>query len=163
MPKVIVVFFGAEAPAVALAEAAADGAAGVRFTEVEVRAGTGRQAATPKHDKLLISIGEFAEYAGIVFAVPSADDVPADLVGLLDLLARQAPPGAFANSVFAVVGGENTVVLGRVSRLGGLIVSEARGVDDPEDRARATGRRVAKVVEWVRHAMSHEHGDHHHH
>jgi hypothetical protein len=59
--------------------------------------------------------------------------------------------------VFGVLGGENTVLLGRVARLGGIIVSEPRGVDDPEARAKGTGKRAARVVEWVRHSLSHAH------
>lgn len=162
MPKVMVVFFGTEAPAVALADAAADGAASVRFTEVEVRAGSDHDVTTPGRHKTLRAASELAECGGIVIAASAAGDLPAGLEALLDTLERTSTSSAFANSVFAVVGGENTVLLGRVSRLGGIIVSETRGVDDPEARARATGARVAKVVEWVRHALSHEHGHHHH-
>jgi hypothetical protein len=40
MPKLIVLFCGAESPAVALAEAAADGAKRVRVTEVDLCAGS---------------------------------------------------------------------------------------------------------------------------
>ena len=78
-------------------------------------------------------------------------------------LERAEPVGVFTNTVFAVLGGDNTTLLGSVARLGGIIVTEPLGVDDPESRARATGKRVAKVVEWVRHAQSHEHAHAHSH
>jgi hypothetical protein len=106
------------------------------------------------------------DYDGVVLAAPAAGEAPVELDALLGALERAEPVGAFANTVFAVLGGDNTTLLGRVARLGGIIVTEPLGIDDPEGRARATGKRVAKVVEWVRHAQSHEqshaHGHHAH-
>jgi hypothetical protein len=163
MPKLLVLFYGAESPASTLAEAAADGATKVRFTEVDVRAGSTRQPEAGRRFKVLDSADRLREYDGIIVSAPAAGEVPTELDALLDTLERHETHDAFANTVFAVLGGENTVLLGRVSRLGGIIVSEARGVDDPEARARGTGNRVAKVIEWVRHALSHEHGDSHSH
>ncbi|MGH9889336.1 MAG: NAD(P)H-dependent oxidoreductase [bacterium] len=168
MPKLIVLFFGAESPASTLAEAAADGATGVRFTEVDLRAGNAHEPTTGRRHKVLESPDRLRDYDGVVLAAPAAGEPPSDLTALLDRLEASEPRDVFADTVFAVVGGENTVLLGRVSRLGGIIVSEPMGVDDPEARARATGKRVAKVIEWVRHAQSHEHSHshehgHHHH
>ena len=163
MPKLLVLFYGAESPASTLAEAAADGATNVRFTEVELRAGSARQPEASRRFKVLDAPDQLREYDGIIVSAPAAGEVPTELDALLDTLERHETHDAFANTVFAVLGGENTVLLGRVSRLGGIIVSEARGVDDPEARARNTGKRVAKVVEWVRHALSHEHGHSHSH
>ena len=163
MPKLLVLFYGAESPASTLAEAAADGATNVRFTEVDVRAGSTRQPEAGRRFKVLDSADQLKEYAGIIVSAPAVGDVPTELDALLDTLERHETHDAFANTVFAVLGGENTVLLGRVSRLGGIIVSEARGVDDPEARARGTGKRVAKVIEWVRHALSHEQGQSHSH
>lgn len=163
MPKLLVLFYGAESPASTLAEAAADGATSVRFTEVDVRAGSARQPEAGRRFKALDSADQLKEYDGIVVSAPAVGEVPTELDAMLDTLERHEAPDAFANTVFAVLGGENTVLLGRVSRLGGIIVSEARGVDDPETRARGTGKRAAKVVEWVRHALSHEHADSHAH
>jgi hypothetical protein len=111
----------------------------------------------------LESAEQLKAYDGIVIAAPAAGEVPSDLDAMLDTLERHESNDVFANTVFAVVGGENTVLLGRVSRLGGIIVSEPPGMDDPEARARGTGKRAAKVVEWVRHALSHEHGHEHGH
>jgi hypothetical protein len=163
MPKLLVLFYGAESPASTLAEAAADGATSVRFTEVDVRAGSARQPEAGRRFKVLDSTEQLREYDGIIVSAPAVGDVPMELDALLDTLERHEVHDAFANTVFAVLGGENTVLLGRVSRLGGIIVSEARGVDDPEARARGTGKRAATVVEWVRHALSHEHGNSHAH
>lgn len=163
MPKLLILFYGAESPASTLAEAAADGATGVRFTEVDVRAGSARQPEAGRRFKVLDSAEELKDYDGIVVSAPAVGEVPTELDALLDTLERHEAHDAFANTVFAVLGGENTVLLGRVSRLGGIIVAEARGIDDPEARARATGKRVAKVIEWVRHALSHEHGHSHSH
>lgn len=162
MPKVIVLFFGAESPASTLAEAAAEGAASQRFMEVDIRAGAAHQATTGRRHKVLDAPDALREYDGVVVSAPAAGELPSDLDALLDAAERQSSPDTFTNTVFAVVGGENTVLLGRVSRLGGIIVSEPRGLDDPEARARAAGQRVAKVVEWVRHALSHEHPHHSH-
>jgi hypothetical protein len=157
MPKLLVLFYGAESPASTLAQAAAEGGAAVRFTEVDLRAGTSHDPATDRHYKVLESSDRLSEYDGVVFASPAVGEIPTELDALLQTLEEREPPSAFANTVFAVLGGDNTVLLGRVSRLGGIIVSEPRGVSDPEARAQATGKRVAKVVEWVRHSLSHHH------
>lgn len=165
MPKLIVLFYGTESPASTLAEAAAEGAREVRFAEVDVRAGSSHEPTTGRKHKSLESAEKLKEYDGVVIAAPAAGDIPAELDVLLATLEGIEPVGAFANTVFAVAGGDNTTLLGRVSRLGGIIVSEPRGVDDPEARARALGKRTAKVVDWVRHALSHEqsHTHNHHH
>ena len=156
MPKVIVIFFGAESPAATLAEAARDGAKSVRFSEVDLREGAPHQATTAQRHKRLESPQQLLDADGIVISCPAAGDIPADLNALLDALER-TPPDAFANRVFGVVGGENTVLLGRVARLGGIIVAEPRAITDPEERAKAVGSRVATVVGWIRHVMSHRH------
>ena len=157
MPKLIVLFYGAESPASTLAEAAADGAKGVRFTEVDVRAGSSHEPTTGRRHRSLDSSERLKEYDGVVIAAPAAGEIPAELDALLGELEHTEPVGVFTNTVFAVLGGENTTLLGRVAGLGGIIVSEPASLDDPEVRARATGKRVAKVIEWVRHALSHEH------
>ncbi len=161
MPKLLVLFYGAESPAATLAESAAHGARHVRFTEVDVRAGGAHEANTGQRYRQLASADQVGEYAGVVLACPTVGDVPADLDQLLTDLER-TPGDSFANTVFGVAGGENTVLLGRVSRLGGIIVSEPRGASDPEARARMLGQRVAKVSEWVRHSLSHEATGHSH-
>ena len=155
MPKLIVLFYGAETPAVALAEAAAEGAQRVRFTEVDIRAGAGHPETTATRHKRLASAAEIRDYDGVILACPAAGDPPAALRRMLDALDREAVD-AFADRVFGVAGAENTVLLGHVARLGGIIVAEPRGENDPEERARRLGGKVATVVGWVRHALSHE-------
>lgn len=162
MPKLMVLFYGAESPASELAEAAADGAKSIRFTEVDVRAGSSHEWTTGRRYKSLDSAERLKDYDGVLLSAPAAGEAPAELDALLSSLERAEPIGVFADTVFAVLGGDNTTLLGRVARLGGIIVTESAGIDDPEVRARATGKRVAKVIEWVRHAKSHEHSHHHH-
>lgn len=164
MPKLVVVYFGAESPAAALADAAAAGASGVRFTEVDVRVGDEHSQPTTGQHHRLESSGTLEAYAGIVIACEAAAEMPAALDALLRELER-TPSETFLNTVFGVAGGENTVLAGRVASLGGIIVGEPRGETDPEVRARQLGARVAKVVGWVAHALGHEQGagDHHHH
>lgn len=156
MPKVIVLFYGAETPAVALAEAASEGAKRVRFTEVDVRAGAGHPETTATRHKRLDSATRVRDYDGVILACPAAGEPPAELIRILDELEGESD-AAFADTVFGVIGADNTVLLGRVARLGGIIVAEPQGGADPEERARRLGTRVATVVGWVRHALSHEH------
>jgi hypothetical protein len=163
MPKLIVLFYGVESPASTLAEAAADGAKAIRFTEVDVRAGSSHEPTAGRRHRSLDSAERLKEYDGVVVSAPAAGEAPAELDALLDALERMEPVGAFADTVFAVLGGDNTTLLGRIARLGGIIVTEPPGMSDPEIRARATGKRTAKVIEWVRHAQSHEHSRSHAH
>lgn len=163
MPKLLVLYVGAESPAAALADAAADGARTVRFTEVDVRVGEVHSQPTRARHRRLESPDVLRDYAGIVIACEAAADVPDALNALLRDLER-TPSDTFVNSVFGVAGGENTVLPGRVAALGGILIGEPRGATDPEARARQLGARVAKVVGWVAHALSHEQGaDHRHH
>jgi hypothetical protein len=165
MPKLVVLYFGAESPAVALADAAAVGASGVRFTEVDVRVGEDHSQPTTQRHRRLESSGALQAYAGIVIACEAAAEMPMALDALLRELER-TPSETFLNTVFGVAGGENTILAGRVAALGGIIVGEPRGETDPEVRARQLGVRVAKVMGWVGHALGHEQGAaerHHHH
>ena len=163
MPKLLVLYVGAESPAAALADAAADGARTVRFTEVDVLVGDEHSQPTRGRHRRLASSELLRDYAGIVIACDAAAEVPDALNAVLRDLER-TPSDTFVNSVFGVAGGENTVLTGRVAALGGILVGEPRGAADPEGRARELGARVAKVVGWVAHALGHEHSaDHHHH
>ena len=170
MPKLIVLFFGGESPAVMLAEAATEGAKGVRFTEVDLRSGGPHEAMTARRHKTLESTAQIRDYDGVILASP-AGEIPVELIALLDELERSSstPTNALTNTVFGIVGGDNTTLAGRVVRLGGLLVSDAGDAIDPQARAFRLGARVATVVGWVRHALSHEHEhrphqehDHHH-
>jgi hypothetical protein len=164
MPKLLVLYFGAESPAAALADAAAEGAKSVRFTEVDVRVGEAHSQPTPGRHRRLESSRDVTDYAGLVIACEAAAELPDALDALLRDLER-TPSDAFVNTVFGLAGGENTVLAGRVSALGGILVGEPRGASDPEERAKRLGARTAKVAGWVAHALGHEHGasGHHHH
>lgn len=162
MPKLLVLYFGAESPAAALADAAAEGAKSVRFTEVDVRVGEAHSQPTPGRHRRLESSRDVADYAGLLIACEAAAEIPDALDALLRDLER-TPSSAFENTVFAVAGGENTVLAGRVSALGGILVGEPRGASDPEERAKRLGARAAKVIGWVAHALGHEHGANGHH
>jgi hypothetical protein len=156
MPKLIVLFFGAESPAVTLAETATEGAKVVRFTEVDLRSGGAHQATTERPHKRLESPAQIRDFDGVIIACQAAGDIPSDLSMLLDEL-EGSPLGALTNTVFGIIGGENTPLAGRVMRLGGILVAEPPGATDPEVRAARLGARVATVAGWVRHALSHEH------
>jgi NAD(P)H-dependent FMN reductase len=157
MPKVLVLFAGTESPAASLAENVAAAARSVRFTEVDIRAAAAYEATTDSRHKVLESADAVEQYDGVV-VVSSTASVPSAITSLLDACDRTSE-STFANTVFGVAGSENALLLERIARLGGIIVTDSRGDAD----AGRIGVRVAKVVEWVRHALSHEHGHHHHH
>jgi hypothetical protein len=167
MPKLIVLFSGADNRAAASAKSAAAGAQGVRFTEVDVRVFGSNESTIGRHKRLESPI-QIPDYDGVILTCPDAQDIPVELSALLDALEHlsSTAPSDLANTVFGIVGGQNTALSQRVLRLGGLVVGGGEAMD-PETRARHVGARVATVVGWVRHALSHEHGHqeqgHHHH
>jgi len=133
MPKVLVQFDGSSNDAAQAARTVADGAESVRFTEVEVRALDARE--------------RLADYDGVVFVASRTgmDGATGALAGLTDKVgAVVAPDGT---------DGQSTLVAAML-RAGMIVVGAGT-----EGEARAIGARVAKVTEWVRHALSH----HHHH
>jgi hypothetical protein len=175
MPKLIVLVSGDETTAATLADSAVEGAKSVRFTEVDVRMVVS-DTAQSRH-KMLESPDVLREYDGIVITADGISaatigavtisavgdsSVNAELSSVLDALEAVPAANAFANTVFTVVGGSASL-LARIAALGGIIVAEPRGIGDGPARARAQGARTAKVIEWVRHALSHEQKDHAHH
>jgi len=161
MPKLIVLFHAADGAAAALAENAAAGARGVRFTEVDVRALGDTESSGGERQRRLESADQLRDYDGVAVAC-SGDKVPKELSRLFDDLER-APAKSFVNTVFTLVGPEQATLLTRVVRLGAILVSPPPGADEPGARAAAAGARAAKVVAWIRHAQSHEQHDHEHH
>jgi hypothetical protein len=166
MPKLIILFFGAESSVLTLAAAAADGARGVRFTEVELRSGALDQGSSEGRHKRLESATEVREFDGVILVRPATGDIPSEMIALLDEL-ELSSPGALTNTVIGIPGGEDTSLAGRVVRLGAILVSESPGPAAPEARAARLGARVATVAGWVRHALNHEeehrHAAHHEH
>jgi hypothetical protein len=135
MPKTLIL----HAPAVAAeAQAIADAARSVRFSEVDVR---------PVADGAAMDPAAIAAYDALVLGGRAADLAP-----LLDHLAAAGATPALADTVGAVFGDDEAAmwtVLARLGRLGFLLVGPAE--------AATQGRRVATVAEWVRHAKSHQH------
>ena len=156
MPKLLVLFAGSDPAASALADAAAEGARGVRFMEVDVRAVGGPGEGGRREVE---SAEVVAGYDGIVVA-GAGDECDALL---LELGSR--PRAELEQKIGAGVtaGGEAlpavTAMLARV----GLVIVPQEGGGEAEDRARRVGRRVAEVVGWAVHMRSHQHSHHHHH
>jgi hypothetical protein len=148
MPKVLVLVADDSDATKLLAACVGDGARAVRFTEVDVRAVES------------LDVEALRDCTGVAI-VGTAPRLSLSLTNLLDACESGAASD-FANTVFASVGFDGEVVLERIARLGGIIVSERRSELTPEERAKRVGKRVAKVAEWVRHALSHEHAHHHH-
>lgn len=162
VPKLLVVFSSADSYAARIADAVAEGANDVRFTEVDVRAIADANASVNGRRRLE-SLAAVHEYDGVVLAGPGPESSGHELGGLLEWLASDT---GMPNSVFALAGGENAEMLSALARTAGIIVSQPRAADAVE-AARRLGSRVAKVIGWIRHALAHEaeHVDlrHHHH
>ena len=158
MPKVLVLFDSGDQRAERLAELAAEGAKKVRFTEVDIRT-VGSEAAPDDARRKRLESGDVAsQYDGVV--IVGADREPSAAIdALLDGRSGEAK-GEFVDRVFAAVSETDTSQ--RLIGLGGIVVGASAGLPDLETTARKTGERVAKVAEWVRHALSHEHGHSHH-
>lgn len=174
MPKLVVLYSGADRTTAALAAAVADGARTIRFTEVDVRVLGAHEptagAGTGSRVKPLESVETLGVYDGVVI-VTGANSDSRELSTLFDTLQARVQhaaehhgsPGPFADIVFAVTGGDSVdSLLARVGRLGAISVG-AGATADPEARARHLGARTAKVIGWVRHALGHEADAHHHH
>src|SRR4051794_21276477 len=153
MPKVLVLFDGADDRAASLAESTAAGARGVRFTEVDIRVMGDQHASAAPHG-VLESPETIAQYDGVIITVADRGASRAIETALNAMLAAKAT--TFVDTVFAVTGLDVGAMLQAVGRFGGIMVAEPRGVGDALDRARQLGGRVAKVAGWVRHALSHE-------
>jgi hypothetical protein len=168
VPRVIVLVPSAQHTAQTVAQTVADGAAQVRFTEVEVRAISSDAPFDGQRVRVLEGIESLSESDAVIVTTSDAPDADSALRGVLAEAERDLPSHAFTNTVFGVIGANEAEWLPLVARLGGIVVSIPRGIDDPDARARALGERVATVVEWVRHVRAHEHGhgqhhSHHHH
>ncbi len=185
MPKVLVLFHSRTGTTAALADAIADGAASVKFTEVDVRrvddlappividadeSSKNSRAILAKKYRTLGSIDVLAQYDAIILGGPARYGIlSAELKHMLDQAGALASRGAFRDkigSAFGPVsapnGGGDTNIMSMLlpmMHLGMILVapgySDGSG-DDPMALARAHGARVAKVAEWVRHAKSHE-------
>ena len=157
----IVLVAGAEDATAVLAEAVAAGAAHIRFTEVDVRT-TSSHSTNDRQIRMWGGVDELRDCDAVVFVPSLQADSNAALSEVLQTAERE-PADTFLNTIFAVTGASDAAFLARIANLGGIIVSPPRGSQDSTRQAHALGGRVAKVVEWVRHARSHDHGHTHEH
>ena len=169
MPKVLVLFDEADQDAAMCGESAAEGARGVRFTEVDVRvaavAGTGES-----RQKVLESPTSIDSYDAVVIAT-GKDSMTSATKSVVDALSR-LPSQHFTNTVFGAARSDGGELAGQLAGLGGIAVAQDGANGDPGAAARDLGARVAKLAGWVRHSLSHEEADgehghdhdrHHHH
>jgi len=174
MPKLLVLFQSRSADVVNLAEAAAEGARGVRFAEVDLRifpasddTEAGVNAGARMH-RPLEQVEDMAPYDGLILVVGRERDAGDALVRAIGSFA-----GSLVNKVGAVLttaaGAERSSVLWSVlspmADRGMILVPAAFTAEHAGDDAatHALGRRVAEVIGWVTHARSHHHHEQHHH
>ena len=181
MPKVLVLIDSGNGNVAALADAIAEGAESVRFTEVEVRridpapagVGDGGQdagAMLAKKYRVLESVESLALHDAVIVVGATRDGaMSAELQHVLEQAGSLGAGRALLDKVgsaFAAVSGADSdyergvmPLLAPLMRLGMIIVPPAPAEAAP---ARQHGARVAKVAEWVRHAKSHEAHGHAH-
>jgi len=159
MPKVLVLFDSGDQRADRLAELAADGAKKVRFTEVDIRVVGNESASNSARRKRLESGDTVDQYDGVV--VVGSDQEPAAAIDALLATHDQNARSGFIDRVFAAVSDAGSSH--RLTELRGIVVGPLSGSTNAESTAGNIGERVAKVAEWVRHALSHEHGHGHSH
>ena len=183
MSKVLVLFYSRTGNTAALADAIAEGAGSVKFTEMELRrlddlapvslidadeAWKTSRAALAKKYRTLESVETLTDYDALIVGSPARDGIVcAELKATLDQAAPLWARGALRDKVgsaFGTVatpnGGHETNIMSMLvpmMHLGMIIVAadHSRGTDDLTV-ARSQGARVAKVAEWIRHAKSHE-------
>ena len=190
MPKVLVLFHSRTGNTAALADAIAEGAGSVKFTEVEVRRiedrervsetetnaeGKAARTALAKKYRTLESVESLAQYDAIIIGSPVRQGtMSAELKEVLDQAKAFSGRGALADKVgsafvpVAASSGEHDAaimsMLTPMMKLGMILVpaGEADAAEGELAAARGQGARVAKVAEWVRHAKSHEAHGHRH-
>lgn len=154
MAKVLVVFYAGDPSLATFAGEFVEGAKSVRFTEV-------RSVAVPADGPRGREswIEELRDYDGVAFGVAGGD-----AAGLTRAVEAVYPRRALENlvgAVFSSNGGAEPML--QLARLGMLLVPEPSGPEGASERAQLHGRRTAQVAGWVRHALSHEHAQHHEH
>lgn len=187
MPKVLVLFHSRTGNTAALADAIAEGAGSVKFTEVEVRRiedrapvsetetsaeGNAARTALAKKYRTLESVESLAQYDALIVGSPVRQGaMSAELTQVLDQAKALAQRGALADKVgsafVSASSGEHDAEIASMlipmMQLGMILVpGEAEASGGELAAARRQGARVAKVAEWVRHAKSHEAHGHRH-
>jgi len=167
MPKLYILFDGADRPSATQLDALARGAKSVRFTEVEIRRNppvtdapaseaVDKESLEPEIAKyrVLDSIEKLTESDALVAIVGERGVRP-----LAETLARAGALTDVVGAVVASTGPAEHVARELASAMVGRGMILISGSDDPE----TVGARAAKVAGWVRHAKGHEHGDGHGH
>ena len=165
MPKILVLFAG---PHSNVADAIADGARAVRFSEVELRrvaSGAPGDASLPGGARELAGVEELIPYDAIVMAsTTERGDLDDACRRLLDEAAVAIPRAALQHKVGSAfpshIDAASASVwpaLGALGDVGMLIVAPA-GAD--LDAATGLGGRVAQVAAWIAHERSHHHHAH---
>jgi NAD(P)H dehydrogenase (quinone) len=191
MPKVLVLFYSRTGQTAALADAIAEGAASVRFTEVEIRriedqapanvieaddSSKSTRAALARKYRALESVESLAEYDALIIGSPARSGIMGEeLRHTLDQAGALAARGTFVDKVGSAFGsasaqGDHEMnimsMLIPMMHFGMIIVPASQGgpavAAGDLAAARQQGARVAKVAEWVRHAKSHEAHGHRH-
>lgn len=189
MPKVLVLFHSRTGRTAALADAIAEGAGSVKFTEVEIRriddlaapadiegdeSRKIARASLVKKYRTLESVESLTQYDALIIGSPARSGImSAELKHTLDEAGALGKRGALVDKVgsafgSATAGGDEQNIMSiliPMMRFGMIIVPAGHGersaAGDPA-AARLQGARVAKVAEWVRHAKSHEAHGHRH-
>ena len=155
MPSVMVLVLGKDFSLATVADAVVAGAKSVRFTEVTTR------AIEPDvfRYRVFDVDASLSSFDGVVVVASDEDST----ISVPKALTRLSHHGAVVDTVLGRVGGGTALVADLVAT-GGIVVSSSG--EATQERARATGERVAKIAGWVRHALGHEageeHAQHHH-
>ncbi len=160
MPKVLILLPDRAGQLARIADAIAEGAESVKFTEVELR----RVGGSPQADgngsaakyRKLESWQTIADYDAVIIGLASTHSA----TELDELLTGDGKP--FVDKVASLFGAIEfaDAVLGQLLRAGMILVGPSAGADDLTT-GRRQGVRAAKVAEWVRHAKSHSHSHSH--
>lgn len=171
MPKLLVLFEGADEAVLQVAAAIQEGARSVRFAECDTRrtpGGTddGRVARIRTVD----TVATLTEYDAIVLGGPAGGT--SQLAALLDDAGELGLQGRLANKLGAVFPVEPPHLTGAQHPLWPLLAPMARygmilvppgyagpggGPEDLESSARRLGKRLVDIAAWITHARSHAH------
>jgi NAD(P)H dehydrogenase (quinone) len=189
MPKILILFHGRTGDTARIADAIAEGARSIRFSEVDVRRiDDPTPSRTPddagvKH-RTLGSADELPGYDALVCGAPFGPaGGSAELETLLGQAGAPGQRGALVNKVgsaFTSLPGGDAAreaalwsIMTPMASLGMIIVAPYHGASGPLDgdaasdaglaAAREHGRRIADVVAWITHARSHAHSHTHSH
>ncbi len=143
MPKTLVIFDTSIGHTRAIAEALADGARSVRFSEVDVR-----EVRTLSPDGT-----DLAAYDAIALDASSAV--------VVQFVERAGPLRSKVGALFADAGTDLLSVLALMGRAGMIILPPGAGAGAlaacDAASGRVLGKRLADVTGWITHARSHHH------